>query len=91
MSVSHEVTANVHGATVNVSEEYHTARNLMGLKTTNQEALLGATVTVYLNIGHSEDKWLEAYANLINEMQDRIALIAQINLGLVQPHHFSEA
>jgi hypothetical protein len=83
----HTATAKVHGAEVNLSEQYHEARELMGLRTSNHEALLGAVTTVYLNIPHTEERWIESYASLILEMQDRIAMIAQYNLGLVTTYH----
>jgi hypothetical protein len=80
MTFNHNATANVHGAEVNISEEYHRARKLMGFKTTNHEALLRAAITVYLNIPKEYNEWVEVYASLIDEMKQRIELIARLEV-----------
>lgn len=70
-----EDTIEFHGAEVNLAEEYHEARKMMGQKSTDLELLYEKVTLLYLN---TNDKWQRPYFFLLNEIEDRQAILAQL-------------
>ena len=69
-----------HGCNVNFSTEYHEARKLMGLTTTNMDDLFDKVTLLYLN---APEKWREHYLNLIWEIETRQNMLTNMRLGLI--------
>lgn len=75
-----EATVNFHGAEVNLAKEYHEARKLMGLVTTDHNQLLSSVAHIYLNIPESEPEWSDAYLALMEEMELRQMIVFNMEM-----------
>jgi len=67
------------GAQIDFAEAYHETRRMMGLYTTDMELLHYNAMLLYIN---APDFWVEPYASLCDEIQMRIGMIAQLNVGV---------
>ena len=65
-----------HGTTINFSDEYHEARRQMGTVGTDMAALAYHVGLLYLNTPN--DKWMQAYSILLQEINMRADMLATL-------------
>ena len=77
MSKTNEDIGKFQGEDVNFATAYTDARKLMGLRTTDMDALYYNTGLLYIN---APEKWVNPYSMLMEEIELRINMLA----GLMQ-------
>ncbi len=77
--MDHNATIDFHGAPVNLSEEYHQARKMMGLKTTDLDTLYQTVTHIYVMI--EDEEWNTAYMNLLFEIGDRQNMLIDMRVS----------
>lgn len=77
--MDHNAEIYFYDAPVNLSEEYHQARKLMGLKTTDLDDLYQTVTHIYLHI--DDEEWSTAYANLLVEIERRQEILINMRMS----------
>jgi len=77
--MDHNAEIYFYDAPVNLSEEYHQARKLMGLKTTDLDNLYQTVTHIYLHI--EDEEWNTAYINLLSEIERRQEMLIDMRMG----------
>ncbi len=80
METSNENIITFQDAKIDLSREYGEARRLMGLKTTDLEKLQSSVMHVYITIPRENQRWVDAFVALINELEDRQSMIMRLKI-----------
>ncbi len=83
METSNENIITFQDSKIDLSREYGEARRLMGLKTTDLEKLQSSVMHVYITIPRENQRWVDAFVALINELEDRQNMIMRMKLDKV--------
>ena len=79
--MNHEATINFNGAEINLSKEYHEARNMMGDKRMDLDTLYNCVSHIYICIPSGHDEWAKNYLMLMDEIQKRQDMIFHLKLN----------
>lgn len=73
-------TINFNGCDISLQNEYHEARKMMGLKTTDLDKLHTTVAHIYICIPKEHDGWAQQYLALMDEIQWRQNMLIGMKL-----------
>ena len=76
-----DATINFNGADISLSKEYHEARKMMGLKSTDLDMLYGTVSHLYICIPEEHKEWAQSYLGLMDEIQMRQSMLFSMKLN----------